>query len=104
MPAGIFVQASGVLPAGTVAHVTLNIPSGPPISLLARVLRVAGADCMGMQFENLTPTQAKGLQDFLLPVIAAAPSGLRLMRGQSASRRSLSRLKASARPSRNRAR
>jgi CheY-like chemotaxis protein len=68
---GIFVQASGVLPVGTVAHVTLLVPSGPPISLLARVLRVAGADSMGMQFENLTPAQGKGLQDFLLPVIAA---------------------------------
>jgi CheY-like chemotaxis protein len=68
---GMFVQASGVLPVGTVAHVTLKVPSGPPLSFLARVLRVAGADSMGMQFENLTPAQSKGLQDFLLPVIAA---------------------------------
>jgi CheY-like chemotaxis protein len=68
---GLFVQASGVLPVGTAAHVTLHVPSGPPISLVARVLRVAGTDSMGMQFESLTPAQSKGLQDFLLPVIAA---------------------------------
>jgi len=68
---GMFVQVSGVLPVGAVAQVTLHVPSGPPLSLLARVLRVAGADSMGMQFESLTPAQAKGLQEFLLPVIAA---------------------------------
>jgi c-di-GMP-binding flagellar brake protein YcgR len=68
---GMLVQASTVLPAGTLAQVTVHIPSGPPLSFVARVLRVAGEDCMGMQFENVSPPQSKGLQEFLLPLILA---------------------------------
>jgi CheY-like chemotaxis protein len=64
---GMFVQASRVLPAGTVAQVSVHIPSGTSLSFTARVLRVAGGDCMGMQFENVSPLQTKGLQEFLLP-------------------------------------
>jgi CheY-like chemotaxis protein len=46
---GMFVQASGVLPVGTLAQVTLRVPSGPPLALVARVLRVATEVSMGMQ-------------------------------------------------------
>jgi CheY-like chemotaxis protein len=70
---GLFVQASGVLPKGAVAQVTVHLPSGPPLSCAARVLRVSGEDCMGMQFENVTPALSKGLQEFLLPLILAKP-------------------------------
>jgi hypothetical protein len=65
------VQSSEMLPVGTVAQVTVRVPSGPPLTLSARVLRAAGADCMGMQFENVTPALSKGLQEFLLPHILA---------------------------------
>ncbi len=68
---GVFVQASGVLPSGTAAQVTINVPSGPPLNFSTRVLRVASDDCMGMQFENISAAQAKGLQEFLLPLILA---------------------------------
>jgi CheY-like chemotaxis protein len=68
---GILVRASGVLPIGTRAQVTIQVPSGPPLTLPARILRVAGSDSMGMQFESLSPQQTKGLQEFLLPLIAA---------------------------------
>jgi CheY-like chemotaxis protein len=68
---GMLVQASGVLPAGTLAQVTLEGPSSPPLTLLARVQRIAGTDSMGMQFENLSPAQSKSLQELLLPLIAA---------------------------------
>jgi CheY-like chemotaxis protein len=68
---GMFVQSSAVLPMGTVAQVTVHLPSGPPLSFAARILRVAGGDCMGMQFENVTPALSKGLQEFLLPFILA---------------------------------
>jgi CheY-like chemotaxis protein len=67
---GMFVQASGILPVGTLAQATLQVPSGPPLALLVRVLRIAGNDSMGMQFESLTPPQSKSLQEFLLPLIA----------------------------------
>jgi len=68
---GMFVQTSGVLPVGTIARVTLHVPSGPPLSAAARVLRVSGEDCMGMQFENVAPALSKDLQQFLLPLILA---------------------------------
>jgi len=68
---GVFVQASGALPVGTVAQLTVSVPSGPPLNFSVRVLRVMGDDCMGMQFENISPAQGKGLQEFLLPLILA---------------------------------
>jgi hypothetical protein len=67
----MFVQTSGVLPVGTLAQVTLHVPSGPRLSAAARVLRVSGEDCMGMQFENVAPALSKDLQQFLLPLILA---------------------------------
>ena len=67
----MFVQSSGVLPVGTAAQVTVHVPTGPPLSFAARILRVAGGDCMGMQFENVTPALSKGLQEFLLPLVLA---------------------------------
>ncbi len=71
---GMFVQASDVLPTGAVAQVKIHVNTGPPLLVAARVLRVAGEDCMGMQFESLSPLQNKGIQDFLLP-LAIAKSG-----------------------------
>jgi CheY-like chemotaxis protein len=68
---GMFVQVSGSLPAGTLAQVAIHVPYRPPLNLAARVLRIAGGDCMGMQFENISPPQSKGLQEFLLPLILA---------------------------------
>ena len=69
---GIFVQTSRVLPVGSVARVSIDLKSDPPLSVSARVLRVAGEDCMGMQFENLAVSEAKRLQDFLLPLLPKA--------------------------------
>lgn len=66
---GIFVQAAHVLPVGSVARVSIDLKSDPPLSVSARVLRIAGDDCMGMQFENLAVKEAKRLQDFLLPLL-----------------------------------
>lgn len=68
---GMLVQSSDLLPVGTVAQVTVRLPSRPPLTFTARVLRVTGADCMGMQFENVNPALSKGLQEFLLPLILA---------------------------------
>jgi CheY-like chemotaxis protein len=66
---GMFVQSSAVLPVGTVARTTLDLRSDPLLVFPARVLRVAGGDCMGLQFENMGAQQTKRLQDFLLPMI-----------------------------------
>jgi hypothetical protein len=78
----MFVQSSGALPAGVVAQATVHVPSGPPLSCAARVLRVSGEDCMGMQFENVTSALSEGLQEFLLPLIPAK-SESRLSRPQA---------------------
>ncbi|HXA78260.1 MAG TPA: response regulator [Candidatus Acidoferrales bacterium] len=66
---GMFVQSSGVLPVGTVALGTIHLSSGPPLHFAARILRVSGENCMGMQFENVSPAFSKGLQEFLLPLL-----------------------------------
>jgi len=66
---GIFVQVPRALSLGSVARVSIDLQSDPPLSVSARVLRVAGTDCMGMQFENLGVKEAKRLQDFLLPLL-----------------------------------
>jgi CheY-like chemotaxis protein len=68
---GMLVRASGSLPQGSVAEVTVQVPGRPPLSLVARVLRVTDDDCMGMQFENVSLSQSKVLQEFLLPLILA---------------------------------
>jgi len=68
---GTCVQAPPGLPLGTAAQVSLEVKSGPPLTLPARVLRVFGDDCMGMQFESLGAQQSKSLQEFLLPLILA---------------------------------
>ncbi|MGH9494928.1 MAG: response regulator [Candidatus Sulfotelmatobacter sp.] len=68
---GMFIQLSGALPPGSRVQVAIQVNSGPPLCLPARVVRVSGDDCMGMQFENVTPHQSKALQEFLLPLILA---------------------------------
>jgi CheY-like chemotaxis protein len=67
---GMFVESSSVLPVGSVARVSLDLKSDLPLTISARVLRVSGENCMGLQFEGLGIQQSKRLQDFLLPLIA----------------------------------
>jgi DNA-binding response OmpR family regulator len=66
---GAFVQASHALPLGSVARASIDLKSEAPLTVSARVVRVAGEDCMAMQFENLGVKEAKRLQDFLLPLL-----------------------------------
>jgi CheY-like chemotaxis protein len=68
---GMFVQSSSALPVGAVAQVKVHLPSGPPLTFSTRVLRVSGGDCLGLQFENISPATSKSLQEFLLPLILA---------------------------------
>jgi CheY-like chemotaxis protein len=68
---GVFVRATTTLPVGALAQVTIDLKSGPPLVGAARVRRVSGGDCMGLQFENLSAQQSKLLQDFLLPLALA---------------------------------
>jgi CheY-like chemotaxis protein len=72
--AGALVQSHRVFPSGTLVTVNLEIERGlPPLRSTARVVRIVGADCMGIQLENLEPKDSNRLQQFLLPLILAAP-------------------------------
>ncbi|HXQ25121.1 MAG TPA: response regulator [Candidatus Acidoferrales bacterium] len=68
---GMFVQSSQVFPEGSAVQVGLEMRPDPALLLSARVLRVSGDDCMGLQFENLSAQQSKKLQEYLLPLILA---------------------------------
>jgi CheY-like chemotaxis protein len=72
--AGALVQSRSVFPSGTLVTVHLEIERGlPPLRSAARVVRVIEPDCMGIQLENLEPKDSNRLQQFLLPLILAAP-------------------------------
>ncbi len=71
---GALVQSPRAFPSGTLVTTSLELEAGT--SLLrsgARVIRTIGTDCMGIQFENLGPKESVRLQEFLLPLILAAP-------------------------------
>ncbi|MGA3294072.1 MAG: response regulator [Candidatus Acidiferrales bacterium] len=69
---GMFVQTSYVLPVGLSVVVRLELkPGQPPIRLAARVARVSGDDCMGLQIENVGSPEHKAFQEFLLPLVLA---------------------------------
>jgi DNA-binding response OmpR family regulator len=68
---GMLVQATRVLPVGSLVQVSLELsPTTPPMRAAARVVRVIGDDCMGLQLENAGMTESKRLQEFLLPLIS----------------------------------
>ena len=70
---GVLVQSQRALPPGTRIQVSLELEAGQtPVHSAARVVRTVGADCMGVQYENLGAPESKRLQEFLLPLILAA--------------------------------
>lgn len=70
---GIMVQSHRVFPPHTRITVSLQLEAGTaPLRSAARVVRTVGADCMGVQYENLEAQESKRLQEFLLPLILAA--------------------------------
>jgi len=67
---GMFVRSSGTLPVGSNVRVGLELqPGKPPVQLAARVVRVCGNDCMGLQIEKAVQEGDKRLENFLLPLI-----------------------------------
>src|SRR5260370_36378696 len=70
---GILVQADRTFLPGTPVTIKLEIEPGlPALHSAARIVRVIGTDCMGIQFENLGCKESTRLQQFLLPLILAA--------------------------------
>ena len=67
---GLFVETSRALPLGATSRVNVELrPGTPPLRVAARVVRVLGDKCMGLQIENAGPAETKRLQEFLVPLI-----------------------------------
>jgi len=71
---GALVQSGRAYPLGTRVTVSLELEAGTPaLRSGALVVRTVGMDRMGIQFENLGPAESIRLQEYLLPLILAAP-------------------------------
>jgi two-component system chemotaxis response regulator CheY len=69
---GAMVYADRTFSVGSTIRVDLELNHGKALlSLAARVVRVVGVDCMGLQFENVPLEHARKMQEFLLPLILA---------------------------------
>jgi len=67
---GMSVQASAPLPVGSAVHVGLEAKPGlPPLRLPARVVRVFGQDCMGLQLEKAGTPETQAFQDLVEPLL-----------------------------------
>ena len=71
---GALVQSGRAYPLGTRVTVSLELEAGTPaLRSSALVVRTVGMDRMGIHFENLGPAESIRLQEYLLPLILAAP-------------------------------
>ena len=71
---GALVQSGRAYPLGTRVTVSLELEAGTPaLRSGALVVRTVGMDRMGIHFENLGPAESIRLQEYLLPLILAAP-------------------------------
>ncbi len=71
---GALVQSGRAYPLGTRVTVNLELEAGTPaLRSSALVVRTVGMDRMGIHFENLGPAESIRLQEYLLPLILAAP-------------------------------
>jgi hypothetical protein len=78
---GWFVQASRALSLRSPARVSVELKSGTrPLCVTARLVRVPGDNCMGLQIENAGPLETKRLQQFLLPLTLRGMNQAQLLR------------------------
>jgi two-component system, chemotaxis family, chemotaxis protein CheY len=69
---GAMACADKAFPVGSLIRAELELAQGrDSLSGAARVVRVVGADCMGLRFENVPLDHARKMQEFLLPLILA---------------------------------
>lgn len=67
---GILVKAQRVVPVGSFVDIRLQLSqSMGPIVGVGSVVRIAGANCMGIHLGRLSLPESQKLQDFLLPLI-----------------------------------
>jgi DNA-binding response OmpR family regulator len=77
---GMLVKAQPTVSAGSSVHFSLFLTPGiEPVVGMGSIMRVIGADQMGIQIDRLTANESGRLQEFLLPLIvpetASAVSG-----------------------------
>jgi CheY-like chemotaxis protein len=76
---GAMVCADKTFPVGSLIQLELELAQGrDSLSGAARVVRVVGADCMGLQFENVPLDHARKMQEFLLPLILAIETEVKI--------------------------
>ncbi len=70
---GVLVQADNALPVGTKLILTLQLRAGAaPLRTSAKIARIVGDDCMGIEIAVISQEDSERLQEFLLPLILAA--------------------------------
>jgi two-component system, chemotaxis family, chemotaxis protein CheY len=76
---GVLVCADKTFAVGSRIQVQLELAQGrDTVSGAARVVRVVGVDCMGLQFENVPLAHARKMQEFLLPLILAIETEVKI--------------------------
>jgi len=62
---GIMVCADKTFPVGSMIQVDVELtPGKAPLSGTAKVVRVVGVDCMGLQFQNVPLDHTKNCKSF----------------------------------------
>jgi DNA-binding response OmpR family regulator len=70
---GALIQSQRTFPIGTPVTLNFELAAGmPSLRSAARVVRIIGTDCMGVQFKTLGAEETTQLQGFLLPRILTA--------------------------------
>jgi hypothetical protein len=78
---GTLVQADRALPAGTKVALSLHLkPGSPPLRASAKVARVIGEDCMGLEIGAISQEDSERLQEFLLPLILSSTDEENMLR------------------------
>jgi two-component system, chemotaxis family, chemotaxis protein CheY len=76
---GAMVCADRTFSVGSMIQVDLELTHGKAtLSGTARVVRVVGVDCMGLHFENVALDHARKMQEFLLPLILAIETEVKI--------------------------
>src|SRR5262249_42678468 len=67
---GLLVRAQRLLPIGSRVDLQLHLAAGTkPIAGIGAVVRLAGANQMGIQMERMGVNESERLEEFLLPLI-----------------------------------
>ena len=67
---GMLVRAQRMLPLGSRVEMSLHLGGGmKPIAGRGSIVRVAGANQMGIQMDALAATESERLEEFLLPLV-----------------------------------